>query len=152
MNASFIAAPHMVTAGAFLGDFVAQLVQHTLHARAKTVHQQKPRFTYNSQRSINMIAWAAFFATPVGVCWYTFLDQAIMPHAPTSPMAVLSKTALDQLFLTPILTSVFFAYMAWANGAPSRYAIPLFTTCCPCSWCKPMAHACDMHTCTALAS
>lgn len=57
---------------------------------------------------------------PIGHYWYGFLDRSIMTKAPTSALAVTSKTAIDQILWAPIFTSGFFAYMKTADGKASE--------------------------------
>lgn len=57
---------------------------------------------------------------PIGHYWYGFLDRTIMTKAPTSALAVASKTAIDQILWAPIFTSGFFAYMKTADGKASE--------------------------------
>lgn len=40
-----------------------------------------------------------------------------MPTDPTSPIAVFSKVALDQVLMAPCMTSLFFAAMAFLEGS-----------------------------------
>lgn len=42
--------------------------------------------------------------------------QYVFPADPTSPLAVFSKVALDQVCMAPLMTSIFFAAMAFLEG------------------------------------
>jgi hypothetical protein len=42
--------------------------------------------------------------------------QYVMPADPTSPLAVFSKVALDQVCMAPLMTSIFFAAMTYLEG------------------------------------
>lgn len=53
-----------------------------------------------------------------GHLWYTTLDSRVMPDAPTSTRAVLTKTALDQLLWAPAFSCVFFAFINILDGRP----------------------------------
>lgn len=57
---------------------------------------------------------------PIGHYWYGFLDRTVMTKAPTSALAVASKTGIDQILWAPIFTSGFFAYMKTADGKASE--------------------------------
>jgi protein Mpv17 len=57
--------------------------------------------------------------------WYNLLDQYVMPTDPTSPIAVFSKVALDQVLMAPCMTSLFFAAMAFLEGSSRSEVVDL---------------------------
>lgn len=82
-----------------LGDLVAQ---------APDISSGK---SWDMRRTAKMGAFGICIHGPVGHYWYSFLDKTIMTAAPTSARAVATKTAIDQIFLAPIFTAVFFGAM-----------------------------------------
>lgn len=42
--------------------------------------------------------------------------QYVLPADPTSPLAVFSKVALDQVCMAPLMTSIFFTAMTYLEG------------------------------------
>lgn len=91
-----------------LGDLVAQ---------APDITSGKP---WDARRTAKMGAFGLCIHGPFGHYWYTFLDRTIMTAAPTSARAVATKTAVDQIFLAPIFTSVFFGAMKAMDGKPDE--------------------------------
>lgn len=87
-----------------LGDLVAQ---------APDLSQGK---AWDAKRTAKMAAFGIALHGPIGHYWYGFLDRTIMTHAPTSAMAVASKTAIDQILWAPIFTSMFFGSMKAMDG------------------------------------
>jgi hypothetical protein len=67
-------------------------------------------------RTVRLGAFALFIGGPLGHFWHRYLDRAIMPHKAGSFRAVLTKLALDQLALTPIVTAVFLSYLKVSEG------------------------------------
>jgi hypothetical protein len=49
-------------------------------------------------------------------CCVVFVLQYVFPADPTCPLAVFSKVALDQVCMAPLMTSMFFAAMAYMEG------------------------------------
>jgi protein Mpv17 len=53
---------------------------------------------------------------PLGHHYYGALDRKVFPLMPTSPKAVLSKVAIDQLLFAPVCTVFFYAYKCFVEG------------------------------------
>lgn len=51
--------------------------------------------------------------------------QYVMPVDPTSPIAVFSKVALDQVLMAPCMTSLFFGAMAMLEGSKQQEAVEI---------------------------
>jgi len=112
--------------GTIIGDGIAQYSSYrmALPAPTKGVKQQRmPPFQYDFPRLARLLIWTASFATPLAHYWFNFLDTRIMPSAPTSMRAVAAKLILDQGFMAPVGTSLFFMAMKVLEGQPER-AIP----------------------------
>ena len=52
----------------------------------------------------------------LGHFYYGALDRNVMAHAPTTPLGVASKVAIDQLLFSPLCTLVFYAYKCIAEA------------------------------------
>jgi len=94
--------------GFLLGDLVAQAP--SIHAGGQ----------WDAWRTAKMGSFGLLLHGPIGHYWYGFLDRTIMTKAPTSALAVASKTGIDQVLWAPIFTSGFFAYMKTADGKTSE--------------------------------
>jgi hypothetical protein len=57
--------------------------------------------------------------------WHKFLDSAVLPAAPKSTAAVLSKLAADQLLFAPLANVALFAFIECAKGTPHNTAFVL---------------------------
>ncbi|GLC47787.1 hypothetical protein PLESTB_000025700 [Pleodorina starrii] len=66
------------------------------------------RFKYDVQRVLRLCLWSVMIGTPLAHYWFRFLDTRVMPHAPTSNSAVVTKLLLDQLLMSPAGTAFFF--------------------------------------------
>lgn len=53
---------------------------------------------------------------PLGHHYYGALDRKVFPLTPTSPNAVISKVAIDQLLFAPVCTVFFYAYKCFIEG------------------------------------
>lgn len=98
------AAPPQSFTGFMVGDIVAQ---------APDLAAGKP---WDARRTAKMGAFGIALHGPIGHYWYGFLDRTIMTKAPTSAMAVATKTAVDQVVLAPLFTAGFFASMKAMDG------------------------------------
>lgn len=94
--------------GFLLGDLVAQAPEISSGGK------------WDAWRTAKMGSFGVLLHGPIGHYWYGFLDRTIMTKAPTSALAVASKTAIDQILWAPIFTSGFFAYMKTADGKASE--------------------------------
>lgn len=94
--------------GFVLGDLVAQAPSISSGGQ------------WDSWRTFKMGSFGLLLHGPIGHYWYGFLDRTIMTKAPTSAVAVASKTAIDQVLWAPIFTSGFFSYMKTADGKASE--------------------------------
>jgi len=105
--------------GAFLGDLLAQALPSML-ARFQSHKQQNPvkeqPWRYDFIRASRLMLFSALLGTPVAHFWYQALDSMISPGNPTAISTVATKVALDQLLLTPVMTSLFFAVMCCMEG------------------------------------
>lgn len=57
----------------------------------------------------------------LGHYYYTALDKRVVMKAPTAPITVASKVAIDQLVFTPLCCLLFYAFKVTAEGRPSEY-------------------------------
>lgn len=89
----------------YLGDLLAQL---------STMRSKNGQ--YDVYRALRLIFFQAAIGTPVGHLWYNLLDQVIVSEGGAVAYAVVSKVALDQLVLSPIMLAVFLIYMKAAEG------------------------------------
>eukprot|EP00775_Hariotina_reticulata_P005743 gene5743-5983_t len=121
--------------GTFLGDMLAQsmqgLVRSTTSAASGRTNGSGPGqagrnreavgtgdagFSLDLSRTARLVGFSALVGTPVAFVWFGLLDQFVLPADPTNPLAVFTKVALDQVFMAPCMTSLFFAAMAWLEG------------------------------------
>lgn len=100
----------MVTAftGFMLGDVVAQ---------APDLNTGKP---WDIRRTAKMGVFGLCLSGPVGHYWYRMLDKTIMPNAPKSTRAIITKTIIDQTTLAPVWTAGFFSGMKLMDGKPDE--------------------------------
>lgn len=75
---------------------------------------------WDFKRTAKMAAFGIALHGPIGHYWYGFLDRSIMAKAPTSALAVATKTAIDQILWAPIFTSMFFGSMKLMDGKPGE--------------------------------
>ncbi len=61
--------------------------------------------------------------------WHKFLDSTVLPAAPKSTAAVLSKLAADQLLFAPLANVALFAFIECAKGTPHNTAFVLQVPC-----------------------
>lgn len=94
--------------GFLLGDLVAQAPEISSGGK------------WDAWRTAKMGSFGLLLHGPIGHYWYGFLDRTVMTKAPTSALAVASKTGIDQILWAPIFTSGFFAYMKTADGKASE--------------------------------
>lgn len=96
--------------GFAMGDLIAQgtALQGSLPRRLKAM---------DLARTARMSAYGFVVAAPQLHVFFGFVDKYIMPHNPKSPIAVVSKVALDQLFNSPLGTCLF---LAWNNSFQGR--------------------------------
>lgn len=82
-----------------------------------------PAAQYDYLRTARLALISAAFGSPIGHFWFDLLDRTIMPHAPTSAAAIVSKMLLDQLCMTPLMTLAFFTSMAVLERRRPRQAL-----------------------------
>ena len=61
----------------------------------------------------------------MGHYYYGALDRGVVLAAPTAPLTVATKVAIDQLLFTPLCTLLFYAYKCASEGRPSHYTAEL---------------------------
>jgi len=97
-------------AGGMLGDGLAQ------------VASGEP---FDIARNMRMASYGLLIGGPSGHAWHKFLDATVLPLAPKSTRAVLSKLAADQLLFAPLANVAFFAFIECAKGTPHMTAFTL---------------------------
>jgi len=73
---------------------------------------------YDPLRTARLTAFGVFMDGPVGHCWYTLLDNNVMPDNPKSVKAIITKMALDQVVWAPVFSCVFFTFIRTLEGHP----------------------------------
>lgn len=68
-------------------------------------------------------------------CFCLSALQYVFPADPTSPLAVFSKVSLDQVCMAPLMTSTFFAAMAYLEGCRYAHGCTGSVSTCPCRLC-----------------
>lgn len=92
-------------AGGMLGDGLAQLASGE---------------PFDVARNMRMASYGLLIGGPSGHMWHKFLDATLMPHAPKSTRAVLSKLAADQLAFAPLANVALFAFIECTKGTPHQ--------------------------------
>eukprot|EP01026_Neomeris_dumetosa_P082174 TRINITY_DN9357_c0_g1_i5.p1 TRINITY_DN9357_c0_g1~~TRINITY_DN9357_c0_g1_i5.p1 ORF type:complete len:228 (-),score=9.77 TRINITY_DN9357_c0_g1_i5:334-1017(-) len=92
--------------GSVIGDVMAQL----LSGKNK----------YDFLRTVRMGVYGGFVGGPIGHYWFNFLDKVVYPTYPGSPLAIVVKSALDQLIQAPIGLSLFYTYQEVVQGRALR--------------------------------
>ena len=92
-------------AGGMLGDGLAQLASGE---------------PFDVARNMRMASYGLLIGGPSGHVWHKFLDSTVMPHAPKSTRAVLSKLAADQLAFAPLANVALFAFIECSKGTPHQ--------------------------------
>ena len=92
-------------AGGMLGDGLAQLASGE---------------PFDVARNMRMASYGLLIGGPSGHMWHKFLDATVLPHAPKSTRAVLSKLAADQLAFAPLANVALFAFIECSKGTPHQ--------------------------------
>ena len=75
---------------------------------------------FDVARNMRMASYGLLIGGPSGHMWHKFLDATVMPHAPKSTRAVLSKLAADQLAFAPLANVALFAFIECTKGTPQQ--------------------------------
>lgn len=73
-------------------------------------------YRYDWARTFRLALFNGGFMAPLGHHYYGALDRKVFPLMPTSPKAVASKVAIDQLLFAPVCTVFFYAYKCFMEG------------------------------------
>lgn len=118
--------------GTFLGDLLAQFTQGVMQTHRNVTSKGRSSnaaasdaFALDFARTARLVGFSALLGTPIAFVWFQLLDQYVMPTDPTSPLAVFSKVALDQVLMAPCMTSIFFAAMASLEGSKREEVVQL---------------------------
>lgn len=103
--ATEVFTPLVSRAGGMLGDGLAQLASGE---------------PFDVARNMRMASYGLLIGGPSGHMWHKFLDATVMPHAPKSTRAVLSKLAADQLAFAPLANVALFAFIECTKGTPHQ--------------------------------
>ncbi|CAD7699152.1 unnamed protein product [Ostreobium quekettii] len=87
--------------GFVAGDMVAQL---SAGARLRLAGARK----YDVGRTFRMAVFGGAIAGPLSHVWFQALDKTVLPDIPKHPIAVVIKSAADQLFMAPLGTVLFY--------------------------------------------
>ncbi|KAK9817788.1 hypothetical protein WJX72_002169 [[Myrmecia] bisecta] len=74
---------------------------------------------YDLARTARMAAYGGLIAGPMGSTWFNALEKNVFPRAPTSPLAIASKIGIDQAFMAPLGTALFFAITSLMDARPT---------------------------------
>jgi len=91
-------------------------LRHALTLWLKCVAKKINKFVYDKMRGLRFMAFSALVGTPVAYFWYGWLDATILPLAPVSAQAIITKVVMDQVLYSPVMTSLFFSGMAVCDG------------------------------------
>ncbi|KAI7836663.1 hypothetical protein COHA_009439 [Chlorella ohadii] len=74
---------------------------------------------YSIIRVLRLAAYSSTVGASCGHYWHRWLETTIHPEAPQCHAAVVKKTALDQLVLSPVMCAVFFTALKLFEGNPA---------------------------------
>lgn len=135
--------------GSILGDTMAQVTAYRAAKSEAGTSAKQPVFRYDFVRCARLCAYAAFIGTPIGHFWFAWLDANVMPHRPSSPFRALTMMLLDQTFMAPFGTALFFWGMKVLEGKPAQAAREVREKLWPalmasyCVW--PLANLCNFY-------
>eukprot|EP00741_Cyanophora_paradoxa_P007452 tig00000128_g7207.t1 len=91
--------------GCLLGNLISQLPKLS---------------SFSPLETIRFVLFGALLHGPICHYWYGFIETVLYPHAPSSPEAIIVKTAFDQIVFAPVFTSLFFIFMEFAKLSPGN--------------------------------
>lgn len=72
----------------------------------------------SASRMLRLAAYSSTVGAATGHYWHRWLEAHVCPDSPTCNRSVVTKMALDQLVLTPVMTAVFFVALKLMEGRP----------------------------------